>query len=78
MCVYTELIHVVVQQKLTQHCKAVILQFKKKKKGEKKEKLPKLGDKGVGDQHVLPTSRGHIAHQALRGLCDSLGEFTWV
>ena len=28
---YTELIHAVVQQKLTQHCKAIILQFKKKK-----------------------------------------------
>ena len=29
--VYIELIHFVVQQKLTQHCKAIILQFKKKK-----------------------------------------------
>ena len=27
--VYLQLIHVVVQQKLTQHCKAIILQFKK-------------------------------------------------
>ena len=27
--VYTKLIHVVVQQELTQHCKAVIFQFKK-------------------------------------------------
>ena len=26
---YTELIHAVVQQKLTQHCKAIVLQFKK-------------------------------------------------
>ena len=30
--VYIELIHFVVQQKLTQHCKAIILQLKKKKK----------------------------------------------
>ena len=27
--VYIELIHFIVQQKLTQHCKAIILQFKK-------------------------------------------------
>ena len=27
--VYIELIHFVVQQKLTQHCKAIILEFKK-------------------------------------------------
>ena len=32
MYVYTELIHFTVEQKLTQHCKATILQFKKKKK----------------------------------------------
>ena len=30
--VYIELIHFVVQQELTQHCKAIILQLKKKKK----------------------------------------------
>ena len=29
--VYTQLIHFVVQQKLSQHCKAIILQLKKKK-----------------------------------------------
>lgn len=29
--VYIELIHAVVQQKLTQHCKAIILQLKIKK-----------------------------------------------
>ena len=29
---YTELIHAVVQQKLTQHCKAIIFQFKKQTK----------------------------------------------
>ena len=29
--VYIQLIHFIVQQKLTQHCKAIILQFKKKK-----------------------------------------------
>ena len=29
--VYTKLIHVVVQQELTQHCRAIIFQFKKKK-----------------------------------------------
>ena len=34
----TETIHFVVQQKLTQHCKAVILQVKKKK--EKKSTVP--------------------------------------
>ena len=28
--VYTELIHVVVQQKLTQNCRAIILQLKNK------------------------------------------------
>ena len=31
MYVYIELIHFVVQQKLTQHCKAIILQLKKKR-----------------------------------------------
>ena len=30
-CVYTRLSHVVVQQKLTQHCEAVTLQFLKNK-----------------------------------------------
>ena len=30
-CVYLKLIHLVVRQKLTQHCKAIILQLKKKK-----------------------------------------------
>ena len=29
---HTQLIHFIVQQKLTQHCKATILQFKKKTK----------------------------------------------
>ena len=29
--VYTKLIHVVVQQELTQHCRAIIFQFKKKR-----------------------------------------------
>ena len=29
--VYIWLIHIVVQQKLTQHCKAIIFQFKKEK-----------------------------------------------
>ena len=33
-----ELIHIVVRQKLTQHCKASILQFKKKLKKKKEEK----------------------------------------
>ena len=28
--IYIELIHFIVQQELTQHCKAIILQFKKK------------------------------------------------
>ena len=30
--IYLQLIHIVVQQKLTQHCKAIILQSKLKKK----------------------------------------------
>ena len=30
-CVYIWLIHAVVQQKLTRHCKAIILQFKRKR-----------------------------------------------
>ena len=34
ICVCIQLIHFVVQQKLTQHCKAIILQFKKKKKSD--------------------------------------------
>ena len=33
MYVYLQLIHTVVQQKLAQHCKAIILQLKKKKDG---------------------------------------------
>ena len=32
MCVYLRLIHVVVQQKLTQYCEAIVLQLKKEKK----------------------------------------------
>ena len=32
---YLQLIHGVLQQKLTQHCKAVILQFKKKEQKNK-------------------------------------------
>ena len=32
ICVYTELIHFTVQQKLTQNCKTTILLFKKKMK----------------------------------------------
>ena len=32
--VYLWLIHVVVQQKLAQHCKAIVLQLKKKKKNK--------------------------------------------
>ena len=31
MCAYLQLIHAVVQQRLTQHRKAIILQFKKSK-----------------------------------------------
>ena len=34
--VYLRLIHVIVQQKPTQHCKAIILQFKKKKRERRK------------------------------------------
>ena len=30
ICVYTQLIHFVVPQKLTQHCKGIMLQFEKK------------------------------------------------
>ena len=30
ICVYIQLIHVAVEQKLTQHCKAITLQLKKK------------------------------------------------
>ena len=36
MHVYLRLDHLVVQQKPTQHCKAIILQFKKKVSGKKK------------------------------------------
>ena len=36
--VYLQLIHFVIQQKLTQHCEAIILQKKKKKKGTKNKK----------------------------------------
>ena len=32
ICIHTEPIHVVVQQKLMQHCKAIILQLKNKLK----------------------------------------------
>ena len=35
ICVYTQLIHTLVQQKLTQHCKAMILQFKNNTKKKK-------------------------------------------
>ena len=37
ICVYTQLIHTLVQQKLTQHCKAMILQFKNNTKKKKKK-----------------------------------------
>ena len=36
---HLELIWAVVQQKSTQHCKAIILQFKKRKKKKEREKL---------------------------------------
>ena len=39
-CVYLWLIHVVVWQKLAQHCKAIILQLKKKNKNPKTAWLP--------------------------------------
>ena len=41
--VYIQLIHFIVQQKLTQHCKAVILQLKKEKeiKTDLKKKMKK-------------------------------------
>ena len=35
---YLQLIHGVLQQKLTQHCKAVILQFKKKRTEKQKQR----------------------------------------
>ena len=37
-----DLTHFAIQQKLTQHCKAIILQFKKKKKRKKNHVLRKL------------------------------------
>ena len=39
MYVYLQLIHTVVQQKLAQHCKAIILQLKKKKMAAKLQVL---------------------------------------
>ena len=41
MYVYTELIHFTVEQKLIQHCKATILQLKKKKRFEEFSKTMK-------------------------------------
>ena len=35
--VYIQLVHFIVQQKLTQHCKATILQWKKKNETENSE-----------------------------------------
>ena len=43
--VYLQLIHAVVQQKLTQHCKAIILQLKKKKKRKNEWRVVKKGRK---------------------------------
>ena len=42
MYLYLPLIHTVVQQKLTQHCKAVILKKKKKKNQEERNMLSYL------------------------------------
>ena len=57
MCLHLQLIHVVVLQKLSQHCKTIILQFKKneiKKKRQNPFKQP-LNSTGAAAGHFLQT-----------------------
>ena len=46
--VYVPLIHFAVQHKLTQHCKATILQLKKKKKLKKKKQEKEIEGIQIG------------------------------
>ena len=46
--VYLQLIHIVVQQKVTQHCKAILLQLKNKLKKQKQNPLRVMCGKGRG------------------------------
>ena len=57
--VNTELIHFVVQQKLTQHCKPIILQFKNTGKKFKKKQISftkKKKKKGALSRHLVLSS----------------------
>ena len=58
-CVYLRLIHIVVWQKLTQHCKAIILQLKIKKKNFFKD--PDLETAYVISAHILLTRSDYIS-----------------
>ena len=49
--VYIELLHIVVQQKLIQHCKAIIFQFKKRRTGQAYQGRPYvLQDGAIGPE----------------------------
>ena len=48
MYVHLQLIHFVVQQKLTQHCKAVILQLKKKNQSDAPAIITRYGEDKAG------------------------------
>ena len=55
--VYLQLIHIVVQQKLAKHCKAIILQLKKQKK-----KRLCASTSGARVQSLVGELRSHIPH----------------
>ena len=56
--VYIQLIHFVIQQKLTQHCKAIILQKRLKQKNKTKQKTPNtLRAKTTQQQITMPADR---------------------
>ena len=49
--VYIELLHIVVQQKLIQHCKAIIFQFTKRRTGQGYQGRPYvLQDRAIGPE----------------------------
>ena len=58
VCIYIQLIHAVVQQNVTQHCKAIILQLKKNLINTEKRNLVLFsGQHGLLDLlHFIPTS----------------------
>ena len=62
-CIYIELIHSVVQQKVTQHCNVIVLQFKKKKKMTRHEE--RRSEVPVCTEPATSSLRGGSLNQGL-------------